>query len=102
MPVKPADFSSRIALGSIAIGLLVLALKGYAAYVTGSVALFSDALESIVKLVTAILALVAVRLAARPADATLPYGYYKAEYFSAVSIGVFIAVAALVVFYRAY
>ena len=102
MSAKPADITNRIALGSIAIGLVVLALKGYAAYVTGSVALFSDALESIVNVVTAILALVAVRLAARPADATLPYGYYKAEYFSAVIIGVFIAVAALVVFFRAY
>ncbi len=48
--------------------------------------------------VTAIVALIAVRLAARPADAALPYGYGKAEYFSAVVIGVFIAVAALLIF----
>src|SRR5690606_27851548 len=47
-------------------------------------------------------ALAAVRLAARPADASLPYGYHKAEYFSAVIIGVFIAVAALVIFSEAY
>lgn len=92
----------RIALGSLAVAVAVLALKGFAAYATGSVALFSDALESIVNLVTAMVALVAVRLAARPADAALPYGYHKAEYFSAVVIGVFIAVAALVIFYRAY
>lgn len=92
----------RIALGSLAVAVAVLALKGFAAYATGSVALFSDALESIVNLVTAVVALVAVRLAARPADAALPYGYHKAEYFSAVVIGVFIAVAALVIFYRAY
>lgn len=92
----------RIALGSLAVAVAVLALKGFAAYATGSVALFSDALESIVNLVTALVALVAVRLAARPADAALPYGYHKAEYFSAVVIGVFIAVAALVIFYRAY
>ena len=52
--------------------------------------------------VTAIVALVAVRLSARPADAALPYGYHKAEYFSAVVIGIFIAVAALVIFARAY
>src|SRR5690606_10817263 len=51
---------------------------------------------------TAVVALVAVLLAARPADAALPYGYHKAEYFSAVIIGVFIAVAALVIFFRAY
>lgn len=92
----------RIAYGSIAVGLAVLALKGFAASATGSVALFSDALESIVNLVTAVAALVAVRLAARPANAALPYGYHKAEYFSAVVIGVFIAVAALVIFYRAW
>jgi cation diffusion facilitator family transporter len=43
-----------------------------------------------------------VRLAARPADAALPYGYGKAEYFSAVIIGVFIALAAIVIFYQAW
>ena len=92
----------RLAYGSLAVGIGVFALKGFAAYATGSVALFSDALESVVNVVTAIVALIAVRLAAKPADAALPYGYHKAEYFSAVIIGVFIAVAALVVFYRAY
>ena len=89
-------------MGSLAVGLVVLALKGYAAWVTGSLALFSDALESIVNVVTAIVTLVAVRLAARPADDTLPYGYHKAEYFSAVIIGVFITVAALLIFREAY
>ncbi len=94
--------TTRLAYGSIAVGLGVLLLKGYAAYATGSIALFSDALESVVNLVTALVTLVAVRLAARPASASLPYGYHKAEYFSAVVIGIFIAVAALVIFYRAY
>jgi cation diffusion facilitator family transporter len=102
MSTAPADLTRRIAYGSLAVGLLVLALKGFAAYATGSVALFSDALESVVNLATAIVALVAVRLAAKPADAALPYGYHKAEYFSAVVIGIFIAVAALVIFFRAY
>jgi len=103
MSVEPSSSSIvRIALGSLLVGLAVLALKGFAAYATGSIALFSDALESVVNVVTAIVALVAVRLSARPADAALPYGYYKAEYFSAVVIGIFIAVAALVIFWRAY
>jgi len=102
MKALSADLTTRIALGSLAVGITVLALKGYAAYATGSIALFSDALESVVNVVTAGVALVAVRLAARPADASLPYGYYKAEYFSAVVIGIFIAVAALVIFYEAY
>lgn len=94
--------ATRLAYGSLAVGLTVLALKGFAAHATGSIALFSDALESVVNVVTAVVALAAVRLAARPADASLPYGYHKAEYFSAVVIGVFIAVAALLIFFEAY
>jgi len=92
----------KLALGSIVVAIGVLALKFWAARITGSVALLSDALESIVNLATAITALVAVRLAARPADAALPYGYHKAEYFSAVIEGVFIVVAALLIFYQAW
>jgi cation diffusion facilitator family transporter len=92
----------RFAIGSLFVSVIVLALKGYAAYVTGSIALYSDALESIVNVVTAILAIAAVWLSARPADAALPYGYYKAEYFSAVIIGVFIALAAILIFREAY
>lgn len=92
----------RIATGSLLVGLLTLALKAYAAYATGSIALFSDALESVVNVVTSVVALVAVRLAARPADANLPYGYHKAEYFSAVIIGIFIGVAALVILDKAW
>jgi cation diffusion facilitator family transporter len=102
MPAPPKDLATRLAYGSVAIGLVVFALKAYVAYVTGSIALFSDALESVVNVVTAVVALVAVQLAAKPADAALPYGYHKAEYFSAVIIGVFIAVAALVIFSEAY
>ena len=60
-----------IAYGSLAVGVLVLALKAFAAYATGSIALYSDALESVVNVVTAIVALVAIRFAARPADANL-------------------------------
>lgn len=102
MPARKIPIATRLAYGSLAVGLAVLALKAYAAWATGSLALFSDALESVVNVVTAIVALVAVRLAARPADASLPYGYHKAEYFSAVVIGIFIAVAALVIFAEAY
>jgi cation diffusion facilitator family transporter len=86
-----------IASTSLAVGLLVLAMKMWAWSVTGSVALYSDALESIVNVVTAILALVAVRLAQRPANAHMPYGYHKAEYFSAVMVGVMIIVAAILI-----
>ncbi|MDP1732619.1 MAG: cation diffusion facilitator family transporter [Devosia sp.] len=102
MPAPSPSIVTRLAYGSLAVGLAVLALKAYAAWATGSLALFSDALESVVNVVTAIVALVAVRLAAKPADASLPYGYHKAEYFSAVVIGIFIAVTALVIFNEAY
>jgi cation diffusion facilitator family transporter len=94
--------AGRIALGSLAVSAAVLALKAIAAWLTGSIALYSDALESVVNVVTAASALIAVRLSARPADASLPYGYYKAEYFSAVVIGVFIAVAAILIFNEAW
>jgi len=72
---------ARLALLSLAVGFAVLALKVVAAWLTGSLALYSAALESTVNIVTAIIALIAVRLAARPAAAALPYGYGTAEYF---------------------
>jgi cation diffusion facilitator family transporter len=69
---------------------------------TGSVALLSDALESTVNLATALAALVAIRVAARPADASHPFGHHKAEYFSAVLDGVMIIVAAIFILREAY
>ena len=91
-----------IAMISLGVGLVVLGLKTLAWWLTGSVALYSDALESIVNVVTALVALIAVRLAQRPADAALPYGYHKAEYFSAVIEGVLIIVAALLILHAAW
>lgn len=102
MPMPRTPLAVRLAVGSLAIGILVLGLKGVSAWLTGSIALYSDALESVVNVITAIVAIAAIRLADRPADETLPYGYHKAEYFSAVIIGVFIAVAALLIFREAY
>jgi cation diffusion facilitator family transporter len=90
------------ATGSIAVGITVLAMK-YTAYVlTGSVALLSDATESIVNVATAVIALLAVRWSAMPPDAEHPYGHHKAEYFSAVVEGVLIVVAALLILRAAY
>ncbi len=91
-----------IAATSLLVGLIVLGLKGLAWWLTGSVALYSDMLESTVNVVTAIVALIAVRLAQRPADAALPYGYHKAEYFSAVVVGVMIIVAAILILREAF
>jgi cation diffusion facilitator family transporter len=91
-----------IALASLGIGIVVLGLKALAWWLTGSVALYSDALESVVNVVTAGTTLVAVHLSQRPADERLPYGYQKAEYFSAVIVGVMIILAALLILREAY
>ncbi|SCY20582.1 cation diffusion facilitator family transporter [Microvirga guangxiensis] len=92
----------KLAIGSILIGALVFALKYAAYYLTGSIALYSDALESIINVVTAVAAFMAVRLSATPADANHPYGHHKVEYFSAVLEGVLIIVAALMILREAY
>jgi cation diffusion facilitator family transporter len=92
----------RLAIGSIVVGVLVLGLKSLAYWMTGSIALYSDALESTVNVATAIAALLAVRYSARPADANHPYGHNKVEYFSAVLEGVMIVVAAILIMREAY
>ena len=92
----------KIAIGSILVGLVVLALKSLAWWMTGSIALLSDALESTVNVATAIAAAIAIRVAAQPADANHPYGHHKAEFFSAVLEGVMIIIAALLIMREAY
>jgi cation diffusion facilitator family transporter len=94
--------TEKIAIGSILVGLVVLALKTFAWWLTGSVALMSDAMESIVNVATAVAALIAIRIAARPADRDHPYGHHKAEFFSAVLEGVMIIVAALLILREAW
>lgn len=91
------DPIQKLATGSIFVGVAVLGLKYLAYHLTGSVALYSDALESIINVVTAVAALIAVRASARPADAGHPYGHHKAEYLSTILEGVLIAVAALAI-----
>jgi cation diffusion facilitator family transporter len=92
----------RFALGSIVAGCLVLGLKGTAWWLTGSVALYSDALESTVNVAAGLIAWIALRFAAMPADANHPYGHDKAEFFAAVIEGVLIVVAALLIFEQAW
>jgi cation diffusion facilitator family transporter len=92
----------KLAIGSIFVGFVVLGLKALAYWLTGSVALLSDALESTVNVATAFAALIAIRVAAKPADTDHPYGHHKAEFFSAVLEGVMIIVAALLIFREAY
>ena len=92
----------RIAAGSIAIGCLVLAMKAVAWWITGSAALYSDALESIVNVAASLIALGALRFAAIPPDANHPYGHDKVEFFAAVIEGVLIVIAALSIFRHAW
>ena len=91
-----------MAAGSIAMGLLVLGLKTLAWWLTGSAALFSDAAESVVNVAAAGVALLALRLAAQPADTNHPYGHDKAEFFAAVIEGSLIVLASVLIVEQAW
>ena len=84
----------RYAWLSVGAALATISLKTIAWWLTGSVGLLSDALESLVNLAAAVLALSMLRLAAAPPDDNYPYGFSKAEYFSAGIEGALIVVAA--------
>jgi cation diffusion facilitator family transporter len=88
---------TRFAWLSIAAAVVTITLKASAYLLTGSVGLLSDAAESVVNLVAAVVALIALRVAARPADWNHHYGHGKAEYFSAGIEGLMIFVAAAVI-----
>ncbi len=83
------------AMLSIAAALATITLKFTAYYLTGSVGLLSDALESIVNLVAAVAALGAITFAAKPPDSGHAFGYSKAEYFSSALEGMLILIAAI-------
>lgn len=87
----------RLALWGIPFAFFVMGLKLVAWWVTGSVALLSDAMESSVNVIAAVVAFAAISYAAKPADKTHPFGHHKAEYLSAVLEGVLIVVAALLI-----
>jgi cation diffusion facilitator family transporter len=86
---------------SIAVAVATIALKAGAWWLTGSVSLLSDALESLVNLAGAMFALAMVIIAARPPDDDHPYGHHKAEYFSSGFEGVLIFIAALGIIWAA-
>ncbi len=85
----------RLLAVSVAVALATIALKTLAWWLTGSVGLLSDAMESGVNLAAALFGLWMVTVAARPADDDHPYGHHKAEYFSSGFEGILIIVAAL-------
>lgn len=82
---------------SIAAAIVTIGLKTTAWWITGSVGLLSDAAESVVNLVAAVVALIALTIAMRPVDRSHQYGHSKAEYFSAAVEGQMIFVAAVVI-----
>jgi cation diffusion facilitator family transporter len=86
---------TKFAWLSIAAAVVTIGLKGLAYFLTGSVGLLSDAVESLVNLVAALMALAMLIVAARPADAEHQYGHIKAEYFASGVEGILILVAAV-------
>ena len=86
---------------SVVVAILTITLKTLAWWITDSVGLLSDAMESLVNLASAVFGLVMVTVAAQPADAEHPYGHHKAEYFSSGFEGILIIVAAVGIIWAA-
>lgn len=91
------QITQTFAAWAIPVSVAVLLLKLLAWWVTGSVALLSDALESVVNVAAALLAFFAVRISGMPPDKKHPFGHKKAEYLSAVAEGTLIVLAALLI-----
>ncbi|HRE31849.1 MAG TPA: cation diffusion facilitator family transporter [Candidatus Berkiella sp.] len=99
---KLAPLVTKIAFANIGISIVVLGIKYAAFLVTGSVALYSDAIESIVNVITAIAAFIAVKISSKPADDDHAYGHSKAEYLAALLEGILIWVASFTILREAY
>ncbi len=91
----------RAALISVVIGLLMFGMKFYGYLITGSAAILSDAMESVVHVIATSFAFYSVMLSARPADDSHPYGHGKIEFFSAGIEGLLIVLAAIAIIYTA-
>jgi cation diffusion facilitator family transporter len=91
----PAWTPRTLMWASVVVAIMTITLKTLAWWITDSVGLLSDAMESLVNLASAIFGLVMVTVAAQPPDAEHPYGHHKAEYFSSGFEGILIIVAAL-------
>lgn len=101
--IGPARIAPQhVGLGSIGIGVVVLALKAAAWWLTGSAALYSDALETVVNVLGAAVAFWALWLAEKPADSNHPFGHGKAEFFAAVVEGGLVMAAAVLILQHAW
>jgi cation diffusion facilitator family transporter len=94
------DVRLRAGVLSLVIGVILLACKYFAYRLTGSTAILSDALESIVNVIAALFAIAGLTIARWPADRSHPYGHGKIEFFSAAFEGGLIAFAALLIVYQ--
>lgn len=100
--MKKISAAQTAAYVSLVVSIIVLLLKIKAYFVTNSAAVLSDALETVVNVVTAVVALYAVKLAAEPADSEHPYGHGKMEYFSAAFEGGLIFFAAIAILFNGF
>ena len=102
MPYNALMTSKHLPHLALGIGILILGLKLGAYGLTGSVAILSDALESVVNVIAALAVIIAIRVAARPADANHPFGHSKVEYLSAVIEGTLIVLTAILIVQQAW
>ncbi len=87
---------------SFFISLLIFFLKYFAYFITGSVAIYSDALESIVNIFSALFAFIGTKISLKPSDSEHPYGHTKVEYLIAILEALFILAASLSILWKAY
>ncbi|XHC44550.1 cation diffusion facilitator family transporter [Cyclobacterium xiamenense] len=91
---------TRLIVGSVIVSLLLLAIKFYSYFLTGSNAILTDALESIVNVVASVFALYSIYLSSLPKDSNHPYGHGKIEFFSAGIEGTLIILAGVFIVYQ--
>lgn len=102
MTIARQQKRKNLILLSIGLGIAIFLVKAFSYYLTGSLALKSDALESIVNIVAAVFAYMAITFANQPADKDHPYGHGKIENFSAAFEGGLIVLAAIFIFYESF
>ncbi|WP_126973047.1 cation diffusion facilitator family transporter [Gynurincola endophyticus] len=85
----------------LAVAVALFLIKGFAYFLTRSVAVLTDALESIVNIIAAVITLVSLSIAAKPSDKNHPYGHGKAEFVAAEIEGILILLAAIAILYKA-
>lgn len=101
LPTLQSLTPQRLLIASVVVAIITIVLKTGAWYITDSVGLLSDAMESFVNLASAIFGLAMVTIAKRPADDDHPYGHHKAEYFSSGFEGTLIIGAAIAIIWAA-